>query len=152
MKARYDLSAVVKLLVSSAPARKDTKLAILDYFKNSRLFELYGATETGWVTVLKPNEQIRRLGSVSREWAGSGAIKILDIDKKEVADSEVSEVFSKKSYVFDGYWKNPEMTVQAFCGQWCSVGDKARRDADGYIHLADRKSNLIISGGENLPV
>ena len=104
------------------------------------------------MTVLKPNEQIRRLGSVSREWAGSGALKILDIDKKEVADSEVSEVFSKKSYVFDGYWKNPEMTVQAFCGQWCSVGDMARHDADGYIHLADRKSNPIISGGENLPV
>ena len=48
----------------SAPARKETKLAILDYFRNSRLFELYGATETGWVTVLKPDEQIQRLGSV----------------------------------------------------------------------------------------
>ena len=150
VKARYDLSAVGKLLVSSAPARKDTKLAILDFFKNSRLFELYGATETGWVTVLKPDEQIRRLGSVGREWAGSGAIKILDIDKKEVADGEVGELFSRTSYVFDGYWKNPEITAQAFCGQWCSVGDMARRDADGYIHLVDRKSNLIISGGENI--
>jgi acyl-CoA synthetase (AMP-forming)/AMP-acid ligase II len=150
VKARYDLSAVGKLLVSSAPARKDTKLAILDFFKNSRLFELYGATETGWVTVLKPDEQIRRLGSVGREWAGSGAIKILDADKKEVADGEVGELFSRTSYVFDGYWKNPEITAQAFCGQWCSVGDMARRDADGYIHLVDRKSNLIISGGENI--
>ena len=150
VKARYDLSAVGKLLVSSAPARKDTKLAILDYFKNSRLFELYGATETGWVTVLKPDEQIRRLGSVGREWAGSGAIKILDADKNEVADGEVGELFSRTSYVFDGYWKNPEMTAQAFCGQWCSVGDMARRDTDGYIHLVDRKSNLIISGGENI--
>ena len=150
VKARFDLSAVDKLLVSSAPARKDTKLAILDFFNNSRLFELYGATETGWVTVLKPDEQIRRLGSVGREWAGSGAIKILDADKKEVVDGEVGELFSRTSYVFDGYWKSPEITAQAFCGQWCSVGDMARRDADGYIHLVDRKSNLIISGGENI--
>ncbi len=150
VKARYDLSAVDKLLISSAPARKDTKLAILDFFKNSRLFELYGATETGWVTVLKPDEQIRRLGSVGREWAGSGAIKILDADKKEVIDGEVGELFSRTSYVFDGYWKNADITAQAFCGQWCSVGDMARRDADGYIHLVDRKSNLIISGGENI--
>ena len=150
VKARYDVGAVGKLLISSAPARKDTKLAILAHFKNSRLFELYGATETGWVTVLKPEEQIERLGSVGREWAGSGAIKILDADKNEVADGEVGELFSRTAYVFDGYWKNPEMTAQAFCGQWCSVGDMARRDTDGYIHLVDRKSNLIISGGENI--
>ena len=150
VKARYDVGAVDKLLVSSAPARKDTKLAVLAHFKNSRLFELYGATETGWVTVLKPEEQIARLGSVGREWAGSGAIKILDTGKNEVADGEVGELFSRTAYVFDGYWKNPEMTAQAFCGQWCSVGDMARRDADGYIHLVDRKSNLIISGGENI--
>ena len=150
VKAQYDVGAVGKLLISSAPARKDTKLAILAHFKNSRLFELYGATETGWVTVLKPEEQIERLGSVGREWAGSGAIKILDVDKNEVTDGEVGELFSRTAYVFDGYWKNPEMTAQAFCGRWCSVGDMARRDAEGYIHLVDRKSNLIISGGENI--
>lgn len=150
VKARYDVGAVDKLLVSSAPARKDTKLAILAHFKNSHLFELYGATETGWVTVLKPEEQIQRLGSVGREWAGSGAIKILDVDKNEVPDGEVGELFSRTAYVFDGYWKNPEMTAQAFSGPWCSVGDMAKRDPDGYIHLVDRKSNLIISGGENI--
>jgi fatty-acyl-CoA synthase len=140
VKARYDVSAVDKLLISSAPARKDTKLAILAHFANSRLFELYGATETGWVTLLRPEEQIDQLGTVGREWAGSGAIRILDADGNEVADGEV----------FDGYWKNPEKTTEAFRGEWCSVGDMARRDAAGYIHLVDRKSNMIISGGENI--
>ena len=150
MKARYDVSAVDKLLVSSAPARKETKLAILAHFANSRLFELYGATETGWVTLLRPEEQIDKLGSVGREWAGSGAISILDPDGNEVPDGEVGELFSRTSYVFDGYWKNPEKTAEAFRGEWCSVGDMARRDDDGYIHLVDRKSNMIISGGENI--
>ncbi len=150
VKAKYDVSAVEKLLISSAPARKDTKLAILDYFKNSGLFELYGSSEAGWVTLLRPEEQIERLGTVGREWAGSGAIKILDPDGNEVPDGEVGELHSRTAYVFDGYWKNPEKTAEAFRGEWCSVGDMARRDGDGYIQLVDRKSNMIISGGENI--
>jgi fatty-acyl-CoA synthase len=149
-KAKYDVSRVDKLMISSAPARKDTKLAILEHFRNGRLHELYGSTEAGWVTLLRPDEQIEQLGSVGREWAGSGPIRLLDPEGREVADGEVGELFSRTAYVFDGYWKNPEKTAEAFRGPWCSVGDMARRDADGYIHLVDRKSNMIISGGENV--
>jgi fatty-acyl-CoA synthase len=150
VKAQHDLRAVGKLLVSSAPARKDTKLAILELFPNGKLFELYGSTEHGWVTILRPHEQLDRLGSVGREWAGSGAIKLLDSEGHEVPDGEVGELFSRTSYVFDGYWKNPDKTAEAFRGAWCTVGDMAYRDADGFIHLVDRKSNMIISGGENI--
>jgi fatty-acyl-CoA synthase len=150
VKARHDVSAVEKLMISSAPARKETKLAILEHFRNGRLYELYGSTEAGWVTLLRPDEQIERLGTVGREWAGSGAIRLLDADGREVADGEVGELYSRTPYVFDGYWKNPEKTAEAMRGTWCSVGDMARRDADGYITLVDRKSNMIISGGENV--
>ncbi|HSC64753.1 MAG TPA: AMP-binding protein [Caldimonas sp.] len=149
-KACHDVSRVDKLMISSAPARRETKLAIMEFFRNGKLHELYGATETGWVTLLRPDEQIDRLGSVGREWAGSGPIRLLDADGHEVADGEVGELYSRTPYVFDGYWKNPEKTAEAFRGDWCSVGDMARRDGDGYIHLVDRKSNMIISGGENV--
>jgi fatty-acyl-CoA synthase len=149
-KARYDVSRVDKLMISSAPARRETKLAILEFFRNGRLHELYGSTEAGWVTLLRPEEQLDKLGSVGREWAGSGPIRLLDAEGREVADGEVGELFSRTPYVFDGYWKNPEKTSEAFRGAWCSVGDMARRDAEGYIHLVDRKSNMIISGGENV--
>jgi fatty-acyl-CoA synthase len=149
-KARHDLSRVGKLLVSSAPARKDTKLAILELFPRGKLFELYGSTEAGWVTILRPDEQIEHLGSVGREWAGSGAIKLLNADGEEVPDGEVGELFSRTAYVFPGYWKNPAKTAESFRGPWCSVGDMARRDERGFIHLVDRKSNMIISGGENI--
>ncbi|MFZ9510326.1 MAG: class I adenylate-forming enzyme family protein, partial [Burkholderiaceae bacterium] len=84
------------------------------------------------------------------EWAGSGAIRLLDEQRCEVPDGEVGELFSRTAYVFDGYWKNPLKTQEAFDGAWCSVGDMARRDADGYIWLVDRKSNMIITGGENV--
>jgi acyl-CoA synthetase (AMP-forming)/AMP-acid ligase II len=150
VKSAHDLHAVGKLLISSAPARRETKLAILQLFPNGRLFELYGSTEAGWVTVLRPDEQMDHLGSVGREWAGSGAIRLLDEHRREVADGEVGELFSRTPWVFDGYWKNPDKTAESFDGPWCSVGDMALRDAQGFIHLVDRKSNMIISGGENI--
>jgi fatty-acyl-CoA synthase len=150
VKRRYDVGSVGKLMISSAPARRDTKLAILEFFRNGKLYELYGSTEHGWVTLLRPHEQLDKLGSVGREWAGSGAIRILDEHGNEVPDGEVGELYSRTSYVFDGYWKNAEKTAEAFRGDWCSVGDMARRDEQGYIWLVDRKSNMIISGGENV--
>ncbi len=150
IKRRFDLSAVGKLMISSAPARQETKRGIMELFPNGQLYELYGSTEAGWVTLLRPDEQLRKLGSVGREWACSGAIRLLDERRQEVADGEVGELFSRTAYMFDGYWKNPEKTSEALDGTWCSVGDMARRDEDGYIWLIDRKSNMIISGGENI--
>jgi fatty-acyl-CoA synthase len=147
---QYDLGTVNKLMISSAPARRDTKLAIMERFNNAQLFELYGSTEAGWVTLLRPHEQLTKLGSVGREWTGSGAIKLLDAGGREVPDGEIGELFSRTPYTFDGYWKDPEKTAEAFRGAWCSVGDMARRDEDGYYHLVDRKNNMIISGGENV--
>jgi acyl-CoA synthetase (AMP-forming)/AMP-acid ligase II len=71
-------------------------------------------------------------------------------DGNEVPDGESGELYSSNPYTFDEYWKLPEKTREAFRGDYCTVGDMARRDADGYIHLVDRKSNMIISGGENV--
>jgi acyl-CoA synthetase (AMP-forming)/AMP-acid ligase II len=149
-KAKYDVSKIKKLMISSAPARRDTKLAIMDYFTSSELYELYGSTEAGCVTILRPEEQLTKLGSIGREWTGSGPIRLLDPDRKDVADGDVGELFSRTPYAFDGYWHNPEKTAEAFHGEWCTVGDMARRDEDGYYFLVDRKSNMIISGGLNI--
>jgi fatty-acyl-CoA synthase len=149
-RARYNVDAVTKLMISSAPARRETKLAVMDYFKNSGLFELYGSTEAGWVTMLHPEEQLSKLGSVGRECVGSRPIRLLDADGNDVADGEPGELYSCNDYTFDGYWKLPDKTREAFRGDYCTVGDMARRDADGYIYLVDRKSNMIISGGENV--
>ena len=149
-RSRYDVSSVRKLMISSAPARKDTKLAILEHFANSELYELYGSTEAGWVTLLRPDEQIEHLGSVGREWTGSGPVKIMDPARNEVPDGAVGELYSRTPYAFDGYLDDPVKTAEAMHGEYCTVGDLARRDEQGFIHLVDRKSNMIISGGENV--
>jgi acyl-CoA synthetase (AMP-forming)/AMP-acid ligase II len=150
VRARYNVDAVRKLMISSAPARRETKLAIMEYFGNSGLFELYGSTEAGWVTMLHPEEQFAKLGSVGRECVGSRPIRLLDADGNEVPDGTPGELYSCNDYTFDGYWKLPDKTREAFRGAYCTVGDMAYRDGDGYIHLVDRKSNMIISGGENV--
>jgi fatty-acyl-CoA synthase len=91
-----------------------------------------------------------KLGSIGREWLGTARIKLRDPDGAEVADGEVGEIYSGTPYAFQGYWKSPAKTVAAFRGEYCSVGDLARRDPDVFHFLAECKSNMTISGGENV--
>ncbi len=142
--------SVEKLLVSSATAFAETKQAIMEMFPNSGLYELYGSTEAGWVTVLHPGEQFDHLGTVGREVVGSAPIRILDDDGREVPDGSPGELYSSSPYQFQGYWNRPQQTAEAFRGNYLSVGDIALRDDGGYIRLLDRKKNMIVSGGENI--
>lgn len=145
-----DYTRVEKLMISSAPARPDTKRAIMEMFPNSGLFELYGSTEAGWVTMLHPHEQFDKLGTVGREVVGSQPIKLLDDNGDEVPDGTPGELYSCGPYCFVGYWQQPEATAAAFREKYLSVGDIAQRNDDGFIRLIDRKKNVIISGGENV--
>ncbi|MBV8521278.1 MAG: AMP-binding protein, partial [Acetobacteraceae bacterium] len=129
VRGKYNFDAVTKLMISSAPARPETKREVMEMFPNSGLFELYGATETGWVTMLHPHEQFTKLGSVGRECVGAAPIKMLDPAGNEVPDGESGELYSCNAHTFDGYWRLPEKTREAFRGNYCSVGDMARRDA-----------------------
>jgi fatty-acyl-CoA synthase len=149
-RGRADFGRVAKLMVSSAPARVETKRAIMEMFPNSGLFELYGSTEAGWVTMLHPDEQFDHLGTVGREVVGSAPIRLLDDDGNEVPDGTPGELFSCGPYAFEGYWNLPAKTAEAFRGPYLSVGDMALRDERGFIRLIDRKKNMIISGGENI--
>ncbi len=149
-RARRDLSHVDKLLVSSAPARRETKLAIMECFPSSRLFEAYGSTEAGLVTLLRPEEQFDKLGSIGREIVGTGRLRLVDAEGREVPEGEVGELFARTPTAFDGYWGQPEASARAFQGAYCTAGDMARRDPDGFYTLVDRKSNMIITGGEKV--
>lgn len=151
VKAKYDVSCVKKLLCSSAPARRDTKLGILKMFPNSQLYEAYGATESGIVTVLKPHEQMTKLGSIGREVMGTDIIKLYDEEGNLITKPNVvGELYSRSPMLFEEYWKDPEKTAAAMKGEYFSAGDMAYRDEEGYYTLVDRKANMIISGGENV--
>ena len=147
---KRDVSSIRKLLCSSAPVRKSMKECIMGYFKGVELYEGYGSTEAGIVTVLKPEYQMKKLGSIGFETLGTEFIKILDENHQPVPDGEVGELYSKGPMLFDEYYKLPEKTTESFVDGWFSAGDMARRDADGFYEIVDRKDNLIITGGENV--
>ena len=93
---------------------------------------------------------MRKLGSIGYESLGTDFIKILDENKNPVPDGEVGELYSRGPMLFDAYYKLPEKTAAAFAGEWFSAGDMARRDADGFYEIVDRKDNMIITGGEHV--
>ena len=147
---KRDVGSIRKLLCSSAPVRKSMKLAIMDFFPGVELYEAYGSTEAGIVTILKPEYQMSKLGSIGFETLGTDFVKILDEDGAEVDSGDVGELYSSGPMLFDAYYKLPDKTEASFRGEWFSAGDLARRDADGFFEIVDRKDNMIITGGEHV--
>jgi acyl-CoA synthetase (AMP-forming)/AMP-acid ligase II len=147
---KRDVSSIRKLLCSSAPARKDMKLVVMEFFPGVELYEAYGSTEAGIVTVLKPEDQMRKLGSIGFESLGTDFVKILGEEGNEVGVGEIGELYSRGPMLFDEYYKLPEKTASSFRGEWFSAGDMARRDEDGFYEIVDRKDNMIITGGEHV--
>ncbi len=150
IKKKYDVSSMRQLLVSSAPIRKDTKLAVMDFFKNAELWEAYGSTEAGLVTLCRPEDQLRKLGTIGREIFGIDRIKVLDEEGNEVPDGQVGELYARTPMLFTKYWNMEEKTKEVFQGEWHTAGDMCFRDPDGFYVLVDRKANMIITGGENV--
>jgi len=145
-----DVSSIRKLLCSSAPVRKEMKVEIMEFFPDVELYEAYGSTEAGCVTVLKPEYQMAKLGSIGFEALGTDFVRILDENGNEAGVGEVGELYSRGSMLFDEYYKMPEKTTASFRDGWFSAGDLAKRDEDGFYEIVDRKDNLIITGGEHV--
>jgi len=151
---QFDRSSVRKLLCSSATVRRNMKLAIMDFFPGVELYEAYGSTEAGIVTILKPEFQMKKLGSIGFEALGTDFIKILDREGKEVKTGDVGELYSRSPMLFNEYYRMPEKSAASFMTYkdkgWFSAGDMARRDEDGFYYIVDRKDNMIITGGEHV--
>jgi len=130
------------------------KLAIMEFFPGVELYEAYGSTEAGIVTLLKPEFQMKKLGSIGFESLGTDFIKILDREGKEVKTGEVGELYSRSPMLFNEYYRMPEKSAASFMTYknrgWFSAGDMARRDKEGFYYIVDRKDNMIITGGEHV--
>ena len=126
------------------------KKDIMNFFKGVELYEAYGSTEAGLVTLLKPEDQLRKLGSIGYECVGTDFVKLLDENGNEVGVDEIGELYSRGPMMFDKYHKMPEKTSNSFRGEWFSAGDLAKCDEDGFFYIVDRKDNMIITGGEHV--
>ncbi|HVH63807.1 MAG TPA: AMP-binding protein [Candidatus Dormibacteraeota bacterium] len=112
------------------------------------LWETYAATETGFNTILRPEDQLRKPGSCGTAVPGQ-EIKLLRDDGTEAAVGEPGEFMVRSSWVAE-YYRRPEATRNSTHDGFFSVGDIAYRDEDGYFYICDRRIDMIISGGVNV--
>ena len=110
-----------------------------------------GMTETGPTAFLvDPADAWERIGSVGKPQLLC-SVRIVDEGGRDVADREVGDLLFAGPGVTPGYWRNPEATRAAFTDDgWLRSGDLASRDADGFYHVAGRRKEMFISGGENV--
>ena len=146
---RYRHSGLRTIIANAAPLPQAMKEKIVPYFGADVLFEIYSSTEAGLVCSLRPADQLRKFSCVGVPQAFT-RVRILDEHHAECAPEQVGELFSWSPYLFNGYWNRPADTRDAFCDGWLSVGDLAKRDAEGYIYIVDRKNDMVISGGVNI--
>ncbi|GIW06484.1 MAG: fatty-acid--CoA ligase [Dehalococcoidia bacterium] len=148
-RTKYDLSRFRVWMSNAAALPQATKEQILGAWPHTRLFELYGSTEGGIVTSLRPEDQLRKIQCVGHPFPLTEII-LLDDDGNEVGVNTVGELFSRSPYLFNGYHNRPEETAAGFHGEFFSAGDLAVRDEEGYFYIVDRKKDMVVSGGTNI--
>jgi acyl-CoA synthetase (AMP-forming)/AMP-acid ligase II len=114
------------------------------------VFCFFGQTEMSPVTcVLTGDDADRKRGSIGRAIINVEA-RLVDEKGQDVGPGEVGEIVYRGPTVMLGYWNLPEATAQAVEGGWFHSGDLCRADEEGYLYVVDRKTDMIISGGENI--
>ncbi|WP_372614643.1 fatty acyl-CoA synthetase [Aquicoccus sp.] len=115
-----------------------------------RLFNFYGQTEMApLATILKPQDQLRKLGSAGRPSLNVETL-VVDDDDIPVPVGEVGEIVHRSPHLITEYYNDPEKTAEAFRNGWFHSGDLGRFDEDGYLYVVDRKKDMIKTGGENV--
>ncbi|MBV8187438.1 MAG: AMP-binding protein [Alphaproteobacteria bacterium] len=137
------------LLSSGSPLPQPLLEAIVQSFPQARITDAYGWTETGWVSLCHHEDLMRGRRSVGRAAFGC-ELGVLDREGRELAPGEVGEIYAAPPLSFLGYYGNPAASAAIRRGKWETGGDMGYLDAEGYLHLVDRKNDMIISGGENI--
>lgn len=142
----YDVSSLKAVWHMSAPCPQWVKRAWIDWLGPDKLFEAYGGTEGGGGTAITGHEWLEKPGSVGK--AVMGGIRILRSDGSEADVGEVGEVHFSADGADKFKYVGAEAKTDASGG--FSIGDLGHVDEDGYLFLADRRSDLIIRGGANI--
>ena len=149
VRRSYDLSSLRVAVHAAAPCPTPIKRAMIEWWGDA-IVEYYGGTEGGG-TLIRAKEWLSHEGSVGRHWTG-GKIWVLDEESREVTQPGVEGAiyFEAPKGTRFSYHKDAAKTAASFRGDLFTIGDVGYLDADGYLHLTDRQSNMIISGGVNI--
>ena len=143
-----EIGGAFRLCVSGSAPLPAQVLQDFEALFGQRILERYGMTET-LMTLGNPYDGERRAGTVGLPFPGV-SIRIVDEQGQAVRDNESGELFVQSPMVCAGYWNRPDATAAAFVNGWFRTGDIAEREADGYITLCGRRSDVVISGGFNI--
>ena len=149
VRSRYDLSSLQAVIHAGAPCPVPIKQQMLDWL-GPIVWEYLGSTE-GSVSRVSPHEWLARPGTVGRPLPGL-TVRILDTDGAEVPPGEPGTIYfgyPGRAPTFE-YHHDPEKTAASRRGNLVTAGDYGYLDADGYLFLLDRRTDLIISGGVNI--
>jgi acyl-CoA synthetase (AMP-forming)/AMP-acid ligase II len=117
---------------------------------------LGAGTEAGIQTMLYPEDHQKAFNGREELYSSIGKpilgvdLRLCDEEMNDVPPGEIGEIVTRSETIMSGYLDQPELTARSIVGGWFRAGDMARQDADGYLYLATRKSDMIIRGGENV--
>ena len=134
-------------MCGSAPVPAEVMRRFEETF-NCLVVEGYGLSESTCRSTFNPPDRRRRAGSCGMPIGNE--MRVVDEDDTELPDGVAGEIVMRGENVFKGYFRNEEATARAFRGGWFHTGDIGYRDAEGFFHIIDRKSDMIIRGGENI--
>lgn len=147
-RSAHDVSSLRLVLHSAAPCPPWLKRFWIDWLGPERILEVYTGTERQALVTLTGQEWLSHPGSVGRVQAGA-AIRILNEDGDDVAPGEVGEIYFRPDGGKNSTYHYLGAEARAR-GEWESLGDLGRIDEQGYLHLSDRRLDLIIRGGINI--
>ena len=134
-------------MCGSAPVPAEVLRRFEDQF-NCLVVEGYGLSESTCRSTFNPPDQRRRPGSCGVPIGNE--MRVVDEEDREVPDGELGEIVLRGENILKGYYKNDTANATAFRNGWFHTGDIGYRDADGFYFIVDRKSDMIIRGGENI--
>jgi long-chain acyl-CoA synthetase len=134
-------------MCGSAPVPAEVMKKFEETF-NCPVIEGYGLSESTCRSTFNPPDERRRPGSCGMPIGNE--MKVVDDDDNEVPNGELGEIVLRGENILKGYFKNREATERAFHGGWFHTGDIGYRDKDGFFYIVDRKTDMIIRGGENI--
>ncbi len=146
----WDLTSLQTLYFNAAALPVPLKEWVMTAFPGVGVHELYGSTEAGIVTSLRPPDAMRKAGTVGHPWFMTEVV-LLDDDGRHVPDGEQGELFGRSPFNMNGYLDDPEASADALRPDgFLTSGDLAVKDDEGFLRLVDRKKDMIISGGQNI--
>jgi len=147
-RARYDLSSLKTLWHLAAPCPAWLKEAFINWVGSETVMELYAGTEAQAVTTITGTEWLEHRGSVGRVTVGE--MQAFGDDGAPLPASEVGEIYMRRPPGAPPSYKYIGATPKTLPGGWESLGDIGWFDEDGYLYLADRRTDMILVGGSNV--